>query len=70
MTSPLAKKIDKLADKHGIAARHVARRPDLLAEIGIDVDDVSEELIREAAAYGETQTRHIAHKYGLSFSSI
>jgi len=70
MTSPIAKKLDKLADRHGIAPRHVARNPELLATIGLDPEDIGDDVVREATEYGEHMVRQIAVKHGISFTNI
>ncbi len=51
--------LDKLANREGIDAKHVAQRVDLLEEMGMEPDDIDDEVVIEA------QKLHREIMYGL-----
>ena len=57
--SRVAHILDKLANREGIDAKHVAVRPDLLDEVGLEPDDIDAEVVVEA------QTLHHEIMYGI-----
>lgn len=62
--SPLAIAIDAVADREGIDPAHVRRFPDLLDELGLEAEDIDNELALEARLCGYAELNAIAAKHG------
>lgn len=67
-TSAIALILDRIAEAHGITARHVSRSPALLAAAGLEPDDIDDETITEAEQYHRSEVWRIIGKYGVSYS--
>lgn len=61
--TPLARVLDAIADREGIDPAHIRRFPDLLAEAGLEAEDLDNELATEARQCGYAELNVIATRH-------